>query len=77
MPSKIIFFILLIILYTCSAMSAQDTNAPDSILNEANLQNCIQYALKHQPTIQQSIINEHIARQQIKSKLVLLPEEIQ
>lgn len=43
--------------------------APDSILHNASLQQCIQYALAHQPAIHQSLIDEEITETQIKTKL--------
>ena len=47
-------------------VSAQNA---DSLLGEANLQNCVQYALKHQPAVNQSLIDEQIADREIKSRL--------
>src|SRR4051794_7038016 len=44
-------------------------NSSDSLLQEASLQDCIQYALKHQPLIQQSKIDEAITETTIKTKL--------
>jgi len=41
----------------------------DSLLQQATLENCVQYALLHQPTVKQSSIDEQITEQQIKSKL--------
>jgi len=41
----------------------------DSLLQEANLQNVIQYALKRHPVVQQSLIDEQTTESQIKSKL--------
>lgn len=41
----------------------------DSLLNEANLENVIQYGLKHQPSIQQAMIDQEITETTIKSKL--------
>ncbi len=41
----------------------------DSLLHDASLQDCIQYALKHQPLVQQSLIDEEITERQIKSRL--------
>jgi outer membrane protein len=41
----------------------------DSVLDNATLQNCVQYALKHYPLVQQSLLNEEITEHQIKSKL--------
>src|SRR3954470_21444276 len=44
-------------------------NSDDTLLQEASLQDCIQYALKHQPLIQQSKIDEEITETTIKTKL--------
>ncbi len=41
----------------------------DSLLPQANLQACVQYALTHQPTIRQSLIDEQITERLIKGKL--------
>jgi outer membrane protein len=41
----------------------------DSIITSATLENVIQYALKHQPLVQQSLIDERITETTIKSKL--------
>ncbi|HTQ28707.1 MAG TPA: TolC family protein [Puia sp.] len=41
----------------------------DSLLQDATLQNCVQYALQHQPLIQQSYLDETITERQIKDKL--------
>ena len=52
--------------FTFNAYSQKNT---DSLLQQATLQNCVQYALKHQPIIQQAYIDEAITEHQIKSKL--------
>lgn len=44
-------------------------NLQDSLLQDATLPNVIQYALKRQPLIQQSLIDEKTTELQIKSKL--------
>ena len=41
----------------------------DSLLQQATLDNVVQYALVHQPLLKQSSIDEQITEQQIKSKL--------
>lgn len=41
----------------------------DSLVAVASLQNCVQYALKHQPLIQQSLLDEEIAERQIRIRL--------
>jgi outer membrane protein len=57
----IIFFAI-----NAEALFAQ---ARDSVLENATMQNCVQYALTHQPRIQQSILDEEITERQIKGKL--------
>jgi outer membrane protein len=42
---------------------------PDSLLSNATLQACVQYALQHQPVVKQSQIDESITEESIKSKL--------
>ncbi|HEY8916738.1 MAG TPA: TolC family protein [Chitinophaga sp.] len=42
---------------------------PDSLLPDANLRDCIKYALSHQPVVRQSMIDEAITEATIKSKL--------
>jgi outer membrane protein len=44
-------------------------NKNDSLLQQATLAGCVQYALKHQPIIQQSLIDEKIIEETIKTKL--------
>ncbi len=38
-------------------------------LQNADLNDCVQYALKHQPALQQSLLNEKITEHQVNSKL--------
>jgi outer membrane protein TolC len=57
-----LFFLLVLIAHSY----AQTT---DSLLQTASLQNCVQYALKHQPLILQSLLDEEIAEKQIRIKL--------
>jgi outer membrane protein len=45
------------------------TTVPDSLLQQATLQNVIQYALNRQPVVQQSLIDERTTELQIRSKL--------
>jgi len=42
---------------------------PDSVLHDATLEGCVQYALTHQPVIQQSLLDEAITEKQIQTKL--------
>ena len=41
----------------------------DSTLIKGTLENCIKYALDHQPILKQSLLDERITNQTIKSKL--------
>lgn len=43
--------------------------ATDSLLQQATLDNVVAYAIKHQPLIQQSLIDEEVTESLIKSKL--------
>ncbi len=64
------YFSLLTILYSLicpGSVFAQ--NKSDSLLQKASLSDCIQYALKNQPLIRQSKIDEEITETQIKSQL--------
>src|ERR1043165_3734183 len=42
----------------------------DSLLENGTLENVIQYALKHQPVIQKSVLDEQITKSQVNSRLV-------
>jgi outer membrane protein len=62
-------YILLVTFLLFSFKSHTQKAEADSLLLEANLPNIIQYALKKQPVIQQSLIDEETTTLQIKSKL--------
>jgi len=57
------------VLLLCTAQAAQAQPARDSLLQQATLQNCVQYALDNQPFIQQAAITEDIVNSEIKSRL--------
>ena len=42
---------------------------PDSVLHDATLAGCVQYAITHQPVVQQSLLDEAITEKQIQAKL--------
>lgn len=66
---KLIFSLVLgIPLMVPGTLSAQTTIA-DSTLGNATLEQCIQYALKNQPYINQALIDEEIGERDIKSAL--------
>jgi outer membrane protein len=48
---------------------AQGQAAQDSLLQTATLDNVVQYALTHQPAVQQALVDEQIANKVIKGKL--------
>ncbi|MCW3118729.1 MAG: TolC family protein [Chitinophagaceae bacterium] len=64
-----VFFRLISAVLLLTLNSDAQQNTQDSLLQNATLQNVIQYALKRQPAVQQSLIDERITRLQIKSKL--------
>ena len=57
----------IILLMVSGTADSQAVN--DSLLQNATLQNCISYAMAHQPQIQQSLLDEQITEHTIKSKL--------
>ena len=59
---------LFIVVFSPFFIKAQ-TALPDSLLKDVTLQAAIDYAIKHQPKIQQSLIDEQITTATIKSKL--------
>jgi outer membrane protein len=63
---RIVFIIL-----GCSSvfLSANAQKVTDSLPPELTLETVVQYALKHYPLVQQSLIDEQITDRQIKSKL--------
>ncbi|MFL9484435.1 TolC family protein [Chitinophagaceae bacterium LWZ2-11] len=66
---KHIFCTLAVLYITVNACWAQTPARSDSALQNANLPNCVQYALTHQPVVQQSLIDEGITERTIQTKL--------
>lgn len=66
---KKVFFPVVVIsmLFFTSSIYAQQP--PDSLLSEATVEDCIRYALAHQPVLKQSQLDEEITERSIKSKL--------
>jgi outer membrane protein len=62
-------FILMAIVLIFSNKGYSQSSASDSMLQQATLPNIVQYALKRQPLLQQSLIDERNIDLQIKSKL--------
>ena len=50
-------------------VAAYPQAAPDSVLGQGTLQNCIRYALSHQPAMQQSYVDEEITERAIQGRL--------
>jgi outer membrane protein len=51
------------------SLPAQSQSVSDTLLHAATLQNCIQYALSHQPSVRSSLLDEEIAERSIQTKL--------
>src|SRR5215217_6551073 len=51
------------------AQAIQESTNDGPTLEQATLENVVQYAIKNQPVIQQSMIDERITENQIRSKL--------
>ncbi len=67
---KVIFSVVqILILLTAPSAFSQANSQNDSLLQKATLENCVEYALKNQPLIKQSLIDENITNQEIKSKI--------
>jgi outer membrane protein len=64
--SQAALFVIIILFYSVT-VTAQASS--DSLLTQATLENVISYAIKRQPLVQQSLIDEKITALQIKSKL--------
>jgi outer membrane protein len=61
-----VLFICCGLIISCFAQGQAKT---DSSFTDATITNCVQYALKHQPLIQQSLIDEDITERQIQTRL--------
>ncbi|MEO8770876.1 MAG: TolC family protein [Ferruginibacter sp.] len=58
-----------VILFSLPAQLFAQTQPGDSLLKEVTLKNAVEYAIRRQPLIQQSLIDEQITDSKIKSKL--------
>ena len=63
------YFCILLYLIIGNLNSSAQVVRQDTVLETVSLQDCINYALKHQPLIQQSAIDEEIVSNTIKSRL--------
>lgn len=62
-------FLLLNLLSTALAQGIQESNREAPVLEQATLQDVVAYAIKNQPAIQQSLIDEQITANQVRAKL--------
>jgi outer membrane protein len=53
----------------CFTVQAQSQQVSDSLLERGTLQDCIRYALVHQPLVQESLVDEEITEHTIQGKL--------
>ncbi len=60
-------FVVIVFLIPTQLWAQQQTT--DSLLKEVTLKNAVEYAIRRQPLIQQSLIDEQITNERIKSKL--------
>jgi outer membrane protein TolC len=66
---KILSRVLLSALVCTGSAAGQQAEEADSSLQEGTLGNCVRYALSHQPSIQQSLLDEQITDRIISTKL--------
>jgi outer membrane protein TolC len=70
MIMKKIFHVLFSnIVFIVFSLEVRAQHVPDTLLPQADLPACVQYALKHYPLVQQSLLDEKITDHQIKSRL--------
>lgn len=62
-------FVIYALFLFCAAQGVQAQPVRDSVLQQATLQNCVQYAIENQPYVKQSLITEDIVNNEIKSRL--------
>lgn len=63
------FYVAAVLGMTFHTFFAYAQQLPDSLLPDANLRDCIKYALSHQPVVRQSVIDEAITEANVKSRL--------
>ncbi len=61
------FFTVCFFAWCIAGANAQ--TKPDSVLHDASLAGCVQYALLHQPIVQQSLLDQDITEKQIQARL--------
>jgi outer membrane protein TolC len=66
---KIFVYVLTIVLISGNLVHSQTQTESDTLIQYGTLQNCIRYALAHQPLLKQSLIDEKIVDREINTKL--------
>jgi outer membrane protein TolC len=66
---KILILLFTITLVSNSLIFSQSQTKADTLLQSGTLQNCIQYALEHQPQMQQTLLDEQITEKEINGRL--------
>jgi outer membrane protein TolC len=66
---KIVLCVLFAAFLCRGSAAGQEAGEADSLVQEGTLRNCVAYALSHQPSIQQSLLDEQITDRIINSKL--------
>jgi outer membrane protein len=66
MSKHLFIFFGLFMFFTTSAYAQQQQ---DSVLTDATLEECVHYALQHQPDVNKSLIDEEIVNAEIKSRV--------
>ena len=66
---KLIVSLVLTLPFIIPGKLTGKTLAGDSIINNATLDQCIEYALKNQPAVKQALLDEEIGERDIKSAL--------
>lgn len=63
------FIVCLLTVVSCFITRTASAQTGDSLLQQASLAACVQYALEHQPRIMQSLLDEQITERVIRGKL--------
>ncbi len=63
---------LLTILFCLATLYLSAQNKPDSLLQDVTLQTAVDYSIKHQPVILQSLADQEITEANIRSRLAEL-----
>lgn len=66
---KILLSVFFAALLFRGSAAGQEAGEADSLVGEGTLRNCVAYALSHQPSIQQSLLDEQITDRIINTKL--------